>query len=48
MKALVRGELIAISASKKKPERTYMSSLTAHLKALKEKEANTPKRSRRK
>jgi hypothetical protein len=27
-------------------ERAYTSSLTAHLKALKQKEANTPKRSR--
>jgi hypothetical protein len=33
-------------ASKKKLERTYTSSLTAHLKALEQKEANTPKRSR--
>ena len=42
----VRGKLIALSASKKKLERAYISSLTAHLKALEEKEANTPKRSR--
>ena len=42
MKAVLRG-LIAVSASKKKPERAYMSSLTAHLKALEQKEA---KRSR--
>ena len=46
MKAVVRGKLIALSASKKKLERAYTSSLTAHLKALKQKEANTPKRSR--
>jgi hypothetical protein len=46
MKALVRGKLIALSASKKKLERAYTTSLTAHLKALKQKEANTPKRSR--
>jgi hypothetical protein len=46
MKAVVRGKLIALSASKKKLERPYTSSLTAHLKALKQKEANTPKRSR--
>jgi hypothetical protein len=32
--------------TKKKVERTYTSSLTEHLKALGEKEANTPKRSR--
>jgi hypothetical protein len=37
---------IALSASKKKLENTYTSSLTAHLKALEQKEANTPKRSR--
>jgi hypothetical protein len=46
MKAVLRRKLIALSASKKKLERTYMSSLTAHLKTLEEKEANTPKRSR--
>jgi hypothetical protein len=46
MKSVLRGKLIALSASKKKLERAYTSSLTAHLKALEEKEANTPKRSR--
>ena len=46
MKAVVRGKLIALSASKKKLKRAYTSSLTAHLKALEQKEANTPKRSR--
>ena len=34
MKAVLRGKLIALSASKKKLERAYTSSLTAHLKAL--------------
>jgi hypothetical protein len=34
------------SASKKKLERAYTSSLTAHLIALEQKEANSPKRSR--
>ena len=43
MKAVVRGKLIALSASKKKLEKTYTSSLTAHLKALEQKEANSPK-----
>jgi DNA repair exonuclease SbcCD ATPase subunit len=43
---VVRGKLIAVSASKKKLERAYTSSLTAHLKALEQKEANTHKRSR--
>ena len=46
MEAVLRGKLIALSASKMKLERAYTSSLTAHLKALKQKEANTPKRSR--
>jgi hypothetical protein len=46
MKAVLRGKLIAESASIKKLERTYTSSLTAHLKALEQKEANTPKRNR--
>jgi hypothetical protein len=32
MKAVVRGKLIALSVSKKKLERAYTSSLTAHLK----------------
>jgi hypothetical protein len=47
MKAVVRGKLIALSASKKKLEGAYTSILTAHLKVLEQKEANTPKRSRR-
>jgi hypothetical protein len=34
MKAVLRGKLIALSASKEKLERAYTSSLTAHLKAL--------------
>jgi hypothetical protein len=46
MKAVLRGKLIALSASKKKLEGAYTSSLIAHLKALEQKEANTHKRSR--
>jgi hypothetical protein len=46
MKAMVRGKLIAPSVSKKKLEKAYTSNLRAHLKALEQKEANTPKRSR--
>ena len=46
MKAFLRGKLIAVSASKKKLERAYTSILAAHLKALEQKEANSPKRSR--
>jgi hypothetical protein len=45
MKAVLRGKLIALSASKKKLERVYTSSLTAHLKALEQKGVNTPKKS---
>ena len=44
MKAAQRGKLIALSVSKKKVERAYISSLIAHLKALEQKEANSPKR----
>jgi hypothetical protein len=40
MKALLRGKLTAMSASKKKPERANRSNLTAHLKGLEQKEAN--------
>ena len=47
MKAVVKGKLIALSASKKKLERAYTSSLTSRLKVLEQKEANTSKRSRR-
>ena len=46
MKAFLRGKLIALSASKKKLERAHISSLTTHLKAIEQKEANSPKRSR--
>ena len=48
MKGFLRGKLIALSASKKKLERAYTSSLTAYLKALEQKGANSPKRSRQK
>jgi DNA repair exonuclease SbcCD ATPase subunit len=47
MKAFLRGKLIGLSASKKKLERAHTSSFTTHLKALEQKEANSPKRSRR-
>jgi hypothetical protein len=46
MKAFLIGKLIALSASKKKLERSHTSRLTTHLKALEKKEANSPKRSR--
>lgn len=45
MKAVLRGKLKALSASKKKQERAYTRSLTAHLKSLEQKEANISKRS---
>ena len=37
MKAVLRGKLIAQSASKKKPKEAYTRSLTAQLKALEQK-----------
>jgi hypothetical protein len=43
MKAFLRGKLIALSAPKKILERAHTSSLIAHLKALEQKEANSPK-----
>ena len=46
MKAVLRGKHIALSAAKKKLERAYTCSLTTHLKALEQKEANSPMRSR--
>jgi uncharacterized Zn finger protein len=46
MKAFLRGNLIALSASNKKLERAHTRSLTTHLKALEQKEANSSKRSR--
>jgi hypothetical protein len=46
IRTVVKGKHIALSASKKKLKRAYTTSLTAHLKALEQKEANTPKRSR--
>jgi hypothetical protein len=46
MKAVLRENLIALTATKKKLERAYTSSLTAHLEALEQKEANSSKRSR--
>ena len=45
MKAVLRGKLTALSAPKKKLERAYTNSLTAHIKSLEQKEANSPKRS---
>ena len=47
MKAVLRGKFIALSVLVKKLERSYTNNLTAHLRALEQKEANSPKRSRR-
>jgi hypothetical protein len=46
MKAFLKGKLIALNASKKKLERAHTSILTTHLKALEQKETNSPKRRR--
>jgi hypothetical protein len=46
MKAVLRGKLIALSASKKKLVRAYTSRLTEHLNVLEQKEANSTKRGR--
>jgi hypothetical protein len=43
MKAFLRQKLIALNASKKNLDRAYMSSMTLHLKALEQKEANSRK-----
>ena len=42
MKAVLREKLIALSASKKKLEKAYTNSLTAHLKGLEQKDGNIP------
>ena len=44
MKGVIRGKLIVLSVAKKKLEKAYTSNLTANLKALEQKEANSPKR----
>ena len=47
MKAVLRGKFIALSAQLKKTEKANIGNLTAHLKALEKKEADSPKRSKR-
>jgi hypothetical protein len=42
----ISGKRKTLRATKKKMERAYTSSLTAHLKPLKQKEANSSKRNR--
>jgi hypothetical protein len=41
-----KGKLIALGASKKKLERAHTSTLTAHLKALEQKEINSLRKRR--
>jgi hypothetical protein len=45
MKTLLRGKLKALGASIKKLEWAHTRSLTAHLKALEQKEASSPRKS---
>jgi hypothetical protein len=47
IKAVLRGNFIALCALVKKLERSYTNNLTAHLRTLNLKEANSPKRCRR-
>ena len=47
MDAVLRGKFIALSDSKAKLDGANNSSLTAQMKALEQKEADTPKKSRR-
>jgi hypothetical protein len=45
MTAVLRGNFIAQSALVKKLEKCYTNNITAHLRALEQKEENSPKRS---
>ena len=47
MKAVLRRKFIALNAHMKKLEIFHTSELTEHLKTLEQKEANSPKRTRR-
>jgi hypothetical protein len=46
VKAVIRGKLIAVSAFIKKLESCHASELTAYMKTVAQKEANTPQKSR--
>ena len=46
MKAVLRGKFIALSAHINKTEKAHVRDLTAHLKALEKKEADSLRRSR--
>ena len=46
MKAVLRVKLITLGVLKKKLEKHYTSNFIAHMRALEQKEASTPKKSR--
>ena len=46
MRAVLRGKFIALNANINSMEIAHTSDLTAYLKALEQKEANSPRRSR--
>ncbi|KAL6032402.1 hypothetical protein STEG23_032242, partial [Scotinomys teguina] len=46
MKAVLRGKFIALNAHMKKLEKSHINDLTAHLKALEQEEAKSPRRNR--
>ncbi|KAL6092803.1 hypothetical protein STEG23_011480, partial [Scotinomys teguina] len=46
MKAVLRGKFIALNAHMKKVEKSHINDLTAHLKALEQEEAKSPRRNR--
>ena len=46
LKAVLRGKSTALCAYTKNLEKSHTSNLTAHLKALEQKEVNSPRRSR--
>jgi 5,10-methylene-tetrahydrofolate dehydrogenase/methenyl tetrahydrofolate cyclohydrolase len=46
MKAMLRGKFLALSSFIMKLKKFYTGNLSSHLKALEQKEANTPKRTR--
>ncbi|KAL6081765.1 hypothetical protein STEG23_020928 [Scotinomys teguina] len=48
MKAVLRGKFIALNAHMKKLEKSHINYLTAHLKALEQEEAKSPRRNRHK
>ncbi|KAL6088423.1 hypothetical protein STEG23_022848 [Scotinomys teguina] len=48
MKAVLRGKFIALNAHMKKLEKSHINNLTAHLKALEQEQAKSPRRNRRK